>query len=158
MLKLAPERLIDNEPLDLFAYLDGVVMGSGVFEDRFGRLRQRFHVTMRGTRKGDGIALDEVLVYGDGSEERRQWQLERLAGGGFSGRADDCVGVVTGSAEGGTAVLRYVFRLRIGGRIVPVRVVDRFYRINDRVVVDRARLSKWGVKLGELSLVYEKRA
>ncbi len=158
MLKLAPGRLIDNEPLDLFDYLDGVVVGSGVLEDRFGRLRQRLHVTMRGALKGDRLALDEVLVYGDGTEERRQWQLERLAGGAITGHADDCEGPVTGSAAGGAAVLRYVFRLRIGGRIVPVRVLDRFYRINDRIVVDRARLSKWGVKLGELSLVYEKRA
>jgi len=33
---------------------------------------------------------------------------------------------------------------------------DRLYRVGDRIAVNRATMSKWGVKLGELSLFFQR--
>jgi hypothetical protein len=157
MLKLAEDRLFDDEPLDLLDYLDGRVEGFGIIEDRFGRLRQRFHVLMLGRRQGERLAIEEVLTYADGTEERRHWALERGPDGRISGRADGISGPITGTPQGGQVVLDYTFPLPVAGRRIGVRVRDTFTRINGRVAVDRAILRKWGVKLAELTLVYEKR-
>lgn len=157
MLQLAPERLIDSEALDLLDFLDGHVEGYGVVEDLLGRLRERVHVVMRGSRAGERIVVDETLTYSSGHVERRQWQLARDAAGRIRGRAGGIEGEIVGAESGGSAVLSYGFRLPVGRISIAVRVRDAFHRINERVVVDRTVLRKWGVKLAEISLVYEKR-
>jgi hypothetical protein len=158
VLQRKPVRLIDEETLDLLAFLDGRVEGFGVIEDRFGRLRQRFHVLMEGRRDGERLAIEEWLTYGDGAKERRRWTLERGPDGRICGTADGIAGPITARPQGVQVVLDYRFPLPVGGGRIEVRVRDTLTRINARVAVDRAILSKWGVKLAELSLVYEKRA
>jgi hypothetical protein len=52
--------------------------------------------------------------------------------------------------------MSYVFGLKVNGRVIPVRLLDRLYRLSNRAVMNRTRISKWGVNIGELSVQFEK--
>ncbi len=47
-----------------------------------------------------------------------------------------------------------MIRLEIGGRNIKVRFDDRMYRLDGDVVVNRAVVSKWGFRLGEVTLFF----
>ena len=97
-----------------------------------------------------------TFTYDDGHRDVRTWRLRPTGDQTFIGRCKDCVGELTGRFAGGTIEMSYVFALKVGGRVVPVRLLDRLYRLTTRHVMNRTRISKWGFKLGELSVQFEK--
>lgn len=139
------------DPMDFFA---GRTKAWGVFEDRFGRLRRRFVVSINGYWQDDAFILDEDFSYDDGTRERRTWRLKPDGDGGFRAHTEDCIGDAHGSISGPAAALRYVIRLRVGARHLKVRFDDRMYRVDRDVVVNRAVVSKWGLRLGDISLFF----
>ena len=52
--------------------------------------------------------------------------------------------------------MSYRFRLKLKGREIVVAFDDRLYRMGDTTAVNRATMSKWGIKLGELSLFFQR--
>ena len=54
---------------NLTNFLEGRTRAWGIFEDRFGRVRQRFIVEMNGYWSGSIFLLHEKFIYGDGLEE-----------------------------------------------------------------------------------------
>lgn len=148
--------LKDDTPFDLIGFLDGPVRAWGVFEDRTGRVRRRFVADLVGRRDGAQFVIDEEFRFDDGVVERRQWQFERGAGGDFQATATDVIGLAEGRAEAGGARMRYQFRLVIKGRSVVVDFDDRFYPIDGERIINRATVSKFGVRLGELTILFER--
>ena len=141
---------------DLTQFLAGETRAWGIFEDRFGRVRRRFHVALNGQWDGRAFRLDERFMHGDGMMEWRSWLITPAAGGTFSATSDDCVGAATGVCSGDTVRMTYRFRLRLAKRTLLVDVDDRVYRISDRQAINRARMSKWGVTIGTVTLCYER--
>jgi hypothetical protein len=47
--------------------------------------------------------------------------------------------------------------LPVDGRVIEVRFDDWMYLMNDRVMLNKATMSKWGVRLGEVTLSFTKR-
>lgn len=139
---------------DLTEYFEGRTKGWGIFENRFGRLKRRFTVDIDGYWDDGTFVMDETFAYDDGTDERRIWRLTPDGSGGFSGHAKDCVGAARGRVHSNATTLSYAFRLEIRGRRVTVRFDDRMYRVDGDVVVNRAVVSKWGIRLGEVSLFF----
>lgn len=146
----------DAGTFDLLGYLDGPVRAWGVFEDRAGRVRRRFVADLAGHRDGMRFVIDEEFRFDDGAVEQRQWQFERGEGGAFHATATDVIGQAEGRAEAGGARMRYQFRLAIKGRSVVVDFDDRFYPIDADRIINRATVSKFGVRLGELTILFER--
>lgn len=142
--------------LDLRSYFDGDLTAHGMFTDRDGRVVRRFTVAMTGRWEGAQGTLDERFTYSDGRAERRVWHLTDLGGGRFEGRADDVVGVANGRAAGNALNWRYVLRLPVDGRTWDVDFDDWMVRIDERVVLNRAVMSKFGLRLGEVTLAFTK--
>lgn len=141
---------------NLTNFLEGRTRAWGIFEDRFGRVRQRFIVEMNGYWSDRMFRLHEKFIYGDGREETRTWQVRPGSNDTFTATCPDCVGQATGVAEAGEINMSYVFRLDLKGRKLHVRFADRLIRIDSRRAVNRAVMSKWGIRLGELSLFFER--
>lgn len=142
--------------LRLEEFFLGRTRGIGIVEDRFGRLRRRFVCDMRGSWDHDIFVLDETFAYADGARDHRVWQVRSGPDGRYEGRADDVIGVATGTADADTLAWRYVLRLPIGGRTFDVRFDDRMYLLPDGVLLNRARMFKWGVRIGEVTLVFRR--
>lgn len=143
--------------LDLRQYFNGRLDAYGVFTDRSGAVVKRFTVVMDCTWKGDEGVLDEDFTYSDGSKQRRIWRLTRQADGSYRGRADDVVGEAVGGIAGNTFRWNYTLRLPVDGSVYEVQFDDWMYLMDQRVMLNKATMSKWGVRLGEVTLSFVKR-
>ena len=142
--------------LDLKTYFNGDLVAHGLFTDRTGKVVRRFVVQMTGTWNGNQGVLDERFTYSDGKTERRVWRLTDEGGGRWSGRADDVVGVAQGVAAGNTLNWRYTLSLPVDGKVYEVQFDDWMYLMDERVMLNKAVMSKFGVRLGEVTLSFYK--
>jgi len=143
--------------LDLKTYFNGELDAHGIFTDRSGKVVRRFVVQMTGTWTGNEGVLDERFTYSDGKTERRVWRLKDEGGGRWSGRADDVVGVAEGRAAGNALNWRYTLSLPVDGKVYEVQFDDWMYLIDERVMLNKAVMSKFGFTLGEVTLSFTKR-
>jgi len=162
------DYVAEKPAFDLRQYFDGVVDAHGVFTDRSGKVVKRFTVVMRCTWStgADGVeegVLDEDFIYADGSRQRRVWRLRRAPGdprqgpARYVGRADDVVGEAQGAESGNAFRWGYTLRLPVDGKEYEVQFDDWMYRMDDRVVLNKATMSKFGIRLGEVTLSFTKR-
>ena len=142
--------------LVLEEYFAGKTRAWGIFEDRFGKLRRQFTVDIDGRWDGRTLVLDERFVYRDGERDRRVWTIEKVGPNRYQGRADDVIGVATGEAKGNALSWRYNMDLKVGDSTLRVHFDDWMFLQPDNVLINRARVSKWGVKLGQVTLFFSK--
>jgi len=142
--------------LDLKTYFNGDLVAHGIFTDRSGQVVRRFVVQMTGSWNGKQGTLDERFTYSDGKTERRVWRLTDEGGGRWSGRADDVVGVAQGVAAGNALNWRYTLSLPVDGKVYEVQFDDWMYLMDERVMLNKAVMSKFGVRLGEVTLSFYK--
>jgi hypothetical protein len=171
--------------LDLQQYFNGTLDAYGVFTDRSGTVVKRFTVVMRCSWSGDVGVLDEDFTYADGSTQKRVWRLTKLPDDRYTGTAGDVVGTAQGQARGNAFYWNYTLSLPVGGKpsdagppqgasappggsapreagsvgatIIDVQMDDWMYLMTDRVMLNKATMTKFGVKLGEVTLSFTKR-
>lgn len=143
--------------LDLTQYFNGTLDAYGVFTDRSGAVIKRFTVVMNCSWQGDEGVLDEDFTYSDGTTQKRIWRLTRLADGRFTGRADDVMGTAQGQTRGNTFYWTYTMSLPVDGKVYEVQFDDWMYLMTDKVMLNKATMSKFGVRLGEVTLSFTKR-
>ena len=152
------EQYRDQRPaLDLKTYLNGTIDGWGMFQGRSGDVQKRFKVVIDARWDGDTGVLDEHFDWSDGSTSRRVWTLTRQADGSYRGRADDVVGEAVGRVAGNALHWRYVMALPVDGKVYHVDFDDWMFLMDERVMLNRATMSKWGWRLGEVTLSFSKR-
>ncbi len=144
--------------LDLRTYFNGMVDAWGIFTDRNGKVVKRFTVEMKCQWHNDQGILDEDFVYSDGTEEKRIWQLTDKGHGAYVGTAGDVVGVAEGQTKGNAFNWRYTLALPVDGTVLNVQMDDWMYLMNDRVMLNKARMTKLGIHLGDVTLSFTKRA
>ena len=142
--------------LELDRYFTGRVLAHGVFQKRNGAVARRFTVVMDCHWEGNQGVLDEAFTYSDGSTERRIWRLTKHADGRYTGRADDVVGEAQGQTSGNAFRWNYTLRLPVDGKEYEVQFDDWMFLVDDRVMLNRATMSKFGVTLGEVLLSFTK--
>ena len=142
--------------LELDRYFTGRVLAHGVFQKRNGAVARRFTVVMDCHWEGNQGVLDEAFTYSDGSTERRIWRLTKHADGRYTGRADDVVGEAQGQTSGNAFRRNYTLRLPVDGKEYEVQFDDWMFLVDDRVMLNRATMSKFGVTLGEVLLSFTK--
>ena len=152
------EEYRDERPaLDLRRYFDGTIDAWGMFQDRSGKLVKRFTVRIDARWSGNTGTLDEHFEYSDGSKSRRVWKLERINEHRYRGTADDVVGAATGELYGNALRWQYVLKLDIDGRDWEVDFDDWMYLMDDQVMLNRSVMSKYGARLGEVTLSFRRR-
>jgi hypothetical protein len=148
----------DLPRLDLRTYFNGKLKAHGMFSDRAGKVLRRFVVDMDCRWEGENGVLDEQFLYADGTRERRIWRLTHLGDGRYTGRADDVVGEARGAVAGNAFQWRYTLKLPVDGRVWEVDFDDWMFLIDERIMLNRAVMSKFGIRLGEVQLVFTRGA
>lgn len=143
--------------LDLQQYFNGTLDAYGVFTDRSGAVVKRFTVVMECTWKGNEGVLDESFLYSDGTTQKRIWRLTKQGDGRYTGRADDVVGEALGESRGNAFHWTYTLSLPVDGKVYEVQFDDWMYLMTDKVMLNKAAMSKFGVQLGEVTLSFTKR-
>lgn len=142
--------------LELDEYFDGRIRAHGIFQKRGGEVVRRFTVVMDCHWEGNQGVLDEAFTYSDGTTQRRIWRLTKHEGGRYTGRADDVVGEAQGQTAGNAFRWNYTLRLPVDGKEYEVQFDDWMFLIDERVMLNRASMSKFGVTLGEVLLSFTK--
>jgi hypothetical protein len=153
------ETYANEKPtLDLRRYFNGVLDAYGVFTDRSGEVVKRFTVVMRCSWQGDEGVLDEDFTYSDGTTQKRVWRLTHLGDGRYTGTAGDVVGTAVGQSRGNAFHWNYTLALPVDDKVYDVQFDDWMYLMTDAVMLNKATMRKFGVKLGEVTLSFTKRA
>jgi hypothetical protein len=135
-------------------YFAGETRAWGIFEDRFGTLRRQFTVDITGTWDGNQLVLDERFQYSDGETDRRVWTITKTGPHTYEGRADDVVGVASGEAYGNALNWRYHMDLKVGDGTMRVHFNDWMFLQPSGVLLNRARVTKFGLAVGEVTLAF----
>ena len=125
-----------------------------MFIDRFGTVQRQFRVTIKGQRTEDGFILDEYFTYDDGELETRKWTVTACGDGIYRGECADVVGHATGILTDNVLSWKYKFNLPMFGLVVTVKFDDLMALQAGAILVNRAKVSKWGFLLGEVLLSF----
>jgi hypothetical protein len=151
----------EKPALDLSEYFNGTIDAYGIFTNRSGEVVKRFTVLMQANWKvvdGKKIGtLDESFEYSDGSKQKRIWVITEVSPGKYVGRADDVVGDANGVAAGNALNWAYTLALPVDDTIYHVQFDDWMYLMNSKVMINKAKMSKFGIELGEVTLSFYKR-
>ena len=151
----------EKPALDMRQYFNGTIDAYGVFTDRSGKVVKRFTVVMdckwTGAAGQEVGVLDEAFVYSDGTKDRRVWTLKRGVDGKYTGTAADVLGIANGEVKGNAFRWGYTLLLPVDGKTIEVQFDDWMYLMNDKVMLNKAEMSKFGIKLGEVTLTFVKR-
>lgn len=154
----------EKPTLDMRQYFNGTLDAYGIFTDRSGKVVKRFTVVMKCQwtgKPGEEVGvLDEDFAYADGTKDRRVWTLKRSVDGAitrYTGTAGDVLGEAKGEEKGNAFRWAYTLLLPVDGKTIEVQFDDWMYLMNNKVMLNKAVMSKFGFKLGEVTLSFVKR-
>lgn len=142
--------------LVLEEYFEGETTAYGIFEDRFGKVRRTFKVDITGTVEDDVLTLDERFIYDDGERDVRVWEIDILGNGQYRGTAGDVPGYATGEVSGNAFNWKYKVDLKVGDSTWNVGFDDWMYLVEDDVLINRAYVTRWGIRIGEVTITFVK--
>ena len=85
------------------------------------------------------------------------WTLRKVAANRYIGTAPDVVGEAIGVTAGNSLHWNYVLALPVDGKVYEVNFDDWMFQMDDRVMLNRAAMSKFGFALGQVTLSFTKR-
>lgn len=142
--------------LDLKQYFSGPVDAWGIVRNRDGTISQRFKVVINPTWDGDTGTLDELFTYSDGKTQRRVWTLKK-SGNRYVGTAADVVGEAQGEAAGNAFRFVYVLDFPYGDSTVHLNIDDWMYQMDDKVLLNRSTITKYGFDVAQVFISFRKR-
>lgn len=141
---------------DIRRILNGDMRAAGIFQDPFGRQRRQFHAVLRGSWQGNAGELHEEFIFNDGEKQTRHWKIDVQNEHSFTATAGDVKGTARGQQYGNAVNMRYQLILPLGKIKLSVDMDDWMYLMDDRTIINKTVMRKFGLKLGELTLVIEK--
>jgi Protein of unknown function (DUF3833) len=154
-----PQTYRKEQPaLDLARYFAGTLEGHGMVLDRGGQVQRRFVVTIQASWNGDVGTLDEDFTWSDGKKERRVWTLRRASADGsrWIGTAPDVIGEAQGTVAGNALNWTYTLDLATDSGRYSIAFDDWMFLIDERVMLNRAVMSFYGVRVGEVLISFRK--
>jgi hypothetical protein len=157
-MTMKPSNFKDESPkFVLEKYFNGKTKAWGIFEDRFGNVKRQFTVDIDGAWDGKTLTLDEYFLFNDGEKSYRQWKITKKEDGIYEGKADDVIGSATGVSAGNSLNWSYLLDLKMSeDKTLRVKFDDWMFLQPDGVVLNRARMSKFGVELGQVTISFSK--
>jgi hypothetical protein len=157
--KMKIEDFDNTEPrFVLEDYFEGETKAWGMFEDRFGVIQRQFVVDILGTWDGKTLTLREDFVYNNGETETRTWVLEKTGENSYEGTTHHVIGTARGKINGNAFNWTYDFNLAVGDSIWKVKFDDWMILQPDNVLLNKATVTRWGIKLGTVYISFSKPA
>lgn len=142
--------------LDLETYFNGNLKAYGQFQDVFGKVRRRFEVDIKGEWDGTTLTLTEDFVYEDKSTERRVWSLQKTGDDTWEGTAPGVIGSANGTEKGDTFNWVYSIDLPVPDGSLRADFDDWMWLLDEKRLLNRAYMSRFGVRIGEVIIFFEK--
>ena len=152
---LDDEHLSDLE-LNLEEFFEGKTVAYGHFQDVFGTVRRLFKVDIEGDWDGQTLTLVEDFVYEDKSTERRIWELKKTGDQTWLGKAEGVYGKASGVEKGNVFNWNYQFDLPTEDGSMKVTFNDWMWQLTKDRLLNKAYISRFGIRLGEVVIMFEK--
>ncbi|MEY2342135.1 DUF3833 domain-containing protein [Acidithiobacillus sp. IBUN Pt1247-S3] len=144
-------------------FFNGPLIATGMFQNRSGKVVNRFTVRMMGSWQGNTGTLDEYFTYiaNDGkiTHAQRVWHLQDDGDHHFSGSAVGSAGDVKsaqGDAYGFALHWSYDVKQPVGKSYYNLHADDWMYMISPDVVVDKTDVTWYGLHAGDITLEMHK--
>lgn len=143
--------------LSLEEFFSGKVDGYGMLQNRSGKVTRRFHVVIDGRVENGNIILDEAFEWSDGEKQTRVWTIKKTGDGRYEGTAADVVGIADGKVAGNAVNWAYSLAVPVSGSTYNITMDDWMYLISDKVLLNVTKMSKFGFRVGTLTISMSKR-
>ncbi len=154
---MKPEDFKDQKPkLIIEEFLTGNVKAYGILQNRGGKITRQFSADLNGKWDGSQLILDEKFNWSDGEVQTRQWKISKKNDHYYEGTASDVVGIAKGYSYGPAFKFEYVLLVSVKGREIKITFDDWIFKQNDKVAINRAKMTKFGFKVAELTVVFFK--
>ena len=152
-----PEEYKNTEPkIKIEEYFLGNVKAWGIFQDRSGKVKRQFTAKMNGSFDGQDFILNEDFSWNDGEEQQRRWTIKKTGDHNYEGTAADVMGVAKGISYGSAFKFEYNLLIPYKNKKIKVRFDDWIFKQDDKVAINRAIVTKFGFKVGELTVFFVK--
>ncbi len=146
---------LSGPTLDPQIFFSGQLQAYGIVQDYKGKQLRSFTADIIGHWKGDHGLLDEHFVFNDGEEQYRCWQLT-IADQKLLGRAGDVIATAEGEFAGNTLSWAYKLQLPEHQGGWQLDLDDRLFLLDSGKLINKTRLKKFGLPVGEITLMIEK--
>ncbi|MES2984142.1 MAG: DUF3833 domain-containing protein [Pseudomonadota bacterium] len=155
---LTTEDYADQKPvMDIRQFLNGKLEAWGVLIDYSGKADMHFHATMNASWSGNVGTFHEDFVYSTGRKESRTWTITMTDDHHFTATAGDIEGTAIGTQHGNAAHLRYRLNAkRDSGGTIQLSMDDWLYLVDEKTVMNRTKMRKFGLTVGELMITIKK--
>jgi hypothetical protein len=145
-----------NAPkFDLYQYFQGGTTGWGIVLDRGGKLTRQFVVTIDGKVDNEGdLIMNEYFDWSDGEKSKRIWRISKNGDHSYFGLAGDVVDKAQGIAYGNVLSWKYVLAMESEGSIWHIDFDDWMFLQPNNVLINRTIMSKFGLHIGEVIIVF----
>ncbi len=137
-------------------YFLGQSRAWGIFQNRSGQVERQFTVNIQGKMVDGNLVLEEDFVYADGTLDRRVWTINKIDDHHYQGRASDVIGYATGRVYGNALNWSYTLNLPYKDGTVKVQFDDWMFLQEDGILLNKAKMTKFGFYLGEVTLVFQR--
>ncbi len=142
--------------LQIEKYFEGEVYADGMLQDRKGKVIRQFRATMFGKYENNIFTLEELFSWHDGEKQKRIWKIKKIDEHNYIGTAEDVVGEAKGFSYGSAFKFEYYLMVPFKGKSIKIKFDDWIFKQDDRVAINRATMTKFGIKVAELTVVFVK--
>ncbi len=154
---MKPEDFKGKEPrLIIEDYMSGNVKAWGILQNRSGKVTRQFSAELNGKWDGKQLILDEKFNWDNGEVQTRQWKINKIDENNYEGTAGDVVGKAKGYSYGPAFKFEYVLLVPVKGKEIKITFDDWIFMQDERVAINRAKMTKFGIKVAELTVVFQK--
>ena len=154
---MKPEDFKNKEPrLIIEEYLTGNVKAWGVLQNRSGKVTRQFSANLNGSWDGKQLILKEKFNWDDGEIQNREWTINKIDENNYEGTAGDVVGKAIGYSYGPAFKFEYALLVPVKGKEMKITFDDWIFKQDDRVAINRATMTKFGIKVAELTVFFQK--
>ena len=154
---MKPEDFKGTEPtINIEKYFEGPVKAWGLLQDRKGKVTRQFKADMFGKFQNNILTLEEEFFWTDGEKQKRVWKIKKIDEHNYIGTAPDVVGEAKGFSYGSAFKFEYDLMIPIKGKNIKISFDDWIFKQDDKVAINRATLTKFGFKVGELTVFFQK--
>lgn len=148
----------DEKPkLSLKSFFNGKIFAQGIVQDRSGKVIKRFDVDINASWSDNIGTLDEKFIYSDNTKGARIWKLTEISNDRFEGQAHDVIGKATGEVSGNAFLFEYYLDVPVGDSSYKIHFEDWMYLLSENTLMSKTIMTKWGIKVGEVTLVMIKK-
>ena len=154
---MKPEDFKATEPtIKIEEYFNGQVKAWGLLQNRSGKVTRQFKADMFGKFENNILTLEEDFFWTDGEKQKRTWKIEKLDEHNYKGTAPDVVGGAKGFQYGSAFKFEYDLLVPFKSKNIKVSFDDWIFKQDEKVAINRATLTKFGFKVGELTVFFLK--